>query len=319
LWQRPGAKQFHAGRNEFENLGLFNRALTARYGKPRGLEDYLSKAQLMGYEGERALFEAYARNKYQSSTGVVHWMLNNAWPSLIWHLYAHDLSTAGNYFGAKKANEPLHIQYSYDDRSVVVVNQTSSHIDDLHARVEVMDLTGATRFTQDALVTVEADAVTTALTIPQLDGLSRTYWVKLTLRREAEVVSENWYWLSLEDEVSDFARSDFYHAPVVKFADYRALAELKPASLRATLTRDSTDQYRVELENDSDRVAFFVKLELALEGRSLLPVLWQDNYVSLSPGQKRVLWAHNAGVQPLQNPQLHVSGWNVEPFRVDTH
>ena len=49
-------------------------------------------------------------------------MLNNAWPSIIWHLYDYYLRPGGGYFGTKKANELIHVQYSYDDRSVVVVN-----------------------------------------------------------------------------------------------------------------------------------------------------------------------------------------------------
>jgi len=49
-------------------------------------------------------------------------MLNNAWPSMIWHLYDWYLRPGGSYFGVKLACEPLHVQYSYDDRSIVVVN-----------------------------------------------------------------------------------------------------------------------------------------------------------------------------------------------------
>ena len=47
------------------------------------------------------------------------------WPSLIWHLY--DLQPSNlpaGYFGTKKANEPVHIMYAYDDRSIAVVNST---------------------------------------------------------------------------------------------------------------------------------------------------------------------------------------------------
>ena len=51
-------------------------------------------------------------------------MLNNAWPSLHWHLYDYFLNPAGAYFGAKIANEPVHIQYSYDTRAIMVVNHT---------------------------------------------------------------------------------------------------------------------------------------------------------------------------------------------------
>ena len=316
LWQKPSAKQFHAGRNEFENLGLFNRALGARYGAPRSLEDYLQKAQLMGYEGERALFEAYNRSKYRSATGVVHWMLNNAWPSLIWHLYAHDLSTAGNYFGAKKANEPLHIQYSYDDRSVVVVNHTQRRVADLTARIEVLDLSGASRFAQEAAVEVEADAVSPVLTIPKLEGLPGAYFVKLSLRQAGASVSEGWYWLSLTEERSDFKRSDFYHAPVVRFADFSALSGLKPATVEARVEKERAGVWRVELENTSQEPAFFVRLSLAVDGHPLLPVLWQDNYVSLSPGQKRTLRVEYAGDKQPLSPVLDVSGFNVAAFKV---
>ena len=80
------------------------------------------KSQLMAYESLRAMFEAYGRNKYTSATGVIQWMLNNAWPGLNWHLFDYYLRPGGSYFGAKKGNEFLHVQYSYDDQSIVVVN-----------------------------------------------------------------------------------------------------------------------------------------------------------------------------------------------------
>src|SRR5260370_40838692 len=69
------------------------------------------------------MFEAYGRNKY-TATGVIQWMLNNAWPSLIWHLYDYYQVPAGGYFGTKKGMEPVHAQYSYDHKSVAGVNST---------------------------------------------------------------------------------------------------------------------------------------------------------------------------------------------------
>ena len=75
--------------------------------RPTSADDYALKSQLQTYEGVRAMYEAYSRNKY-ASTGVIQWMLNNAWPSMIWHLYDYYLRPGGGYFGAKKAMEPLH-------------------------------------------------------------------------------------------------------------------------------------------------------------------------------------------------------------------
>ena len=80
------------------------------------------------------MFEAYTRNKYRS-TGVIQWMLNNAWPSMIWHLFDWYLRPGGGFFGTQKACEPLHVMYSYDDRSVVVTNQHAAGFHDLALRV----------------------------------------------------------------------------------------------------------------------------------------------------------------------------------------
>ena len=127
LWRQPSAKQFHAGPpSEFDNLEIFHRALAGRYGEPRSLRDFVAKAQLASYEATRAQFEAYGSRTCRSepATGVVYWMLNSAWPSLNWQLWDHFLDPSAAYFGTKKANEPLHIQFDYGDRVVQVLNRT---------------------------------------------------------------------------------------------------------------------------------------------------------------------------------------------------
>jgi hypothetical protein len=108
-WPPDSEWLFHAAGGQFAHLlDQFNNALVTRYGAPASAEDYTATAQLMTYEGERAMFEAYRRNAY-TSTGVIQWMLNNAWPSIYWHLFDWYLQPAGGYFGAKKANEPVHV------------------------------------------------------------------------------------------------------------------------------------------------------------------------------------------------------------------
>ena len=101
----------------FGDLTHFSTALNQRYGDAKGVADYAEKSQLMTYEGIRGMYEAYSKNKYVS-TGVIQWMLNNAWPSTIWHLYDFYLRPGGGYFGAKIALEPLHPIYSSIDKSV---------------------------------------------------------------------------------------------------------------------------------------------------------------------------------------------------------
>ena len=240
LWTKLDADQFHAGTAgsgyQFSTLSIFNDALSKRLGAPTGLADYAKKAQLMSYEAERAPYEAYTRNKYKNATGFIHWMLNNAWPSLIWHLYGSDLTPAGAYFGAKKGNEPLHALYSYDDRSIVVVNQTPTAVKGLSVTASVYNLDATQKWTMQQAVVVDADGVAKVTTVPALSGLSGTYFVALSLSQNNAVVSSNFYFLSTKAETIDLGGSDWFHSPTSSFADYSALATLPAVALQASTT-----------------------------------------------------------------------------------
>ena len=99
------------------------------------------------------MFEAYGRNK-SKSTGVIKWMLNNAWPSTAWHLYDYYLEAGSGYYGTKKSLEPLHVQYSYDDHSVVVVNSTLNKSKKLTVNAAVFDITGRQLWSKTALTSI---------------------------------------------------------------------------------------------------------------------------------------------------------------------
>ncbi len=94
-----------------------------RYGNATSLEDFMEKSQVATYEGHRAMFEGYSRNKY-TSTGLIQWMLNNAWPQMIWHLYDFYLNQGGAYFGTKKACEPLRIPRKMCCGRLLLINLT---------------------------------------------------------------------------------------------------------------------------------------------------------------------------------------------------
>src|SRR5215475_5870202 len=141
LWPINDVWNFHAGGGKFKTIGIYANAIEKRYGEPKSAADFAWKSQAMTYEGQRAMFEAYGRNKYKS-TGIIQWMLNNAWPGLIWHLYSYDLRPAGGYFGSKIALEPVHVQYSYDDRTVAVVNSTGINQAALKVAAKVYDISG---------------------------------------------------------------------------------------------------------------------------------------------------------------------------------
>jgi exo-1,4-beta-D-glucosaminidase len=296
LWPIDQFWNFHAGGGSYRTVNVFTAALEARYGKAKGLEDYVRKSQMMTYEGERAMFEAFGKNKYKS-TGVVQWMLNNAWPSIIWHLYDYYLRPGGGYFGTKKANEPLHIQYSYDDQSIVVVNSYYQAFPGSKATVKVYGLDLAERFSKALVVDIPPDSSTPILTLPVIDGLSRTYFVSLTLEDSSrKQVSSNFYWLSTRPDVSNWAKGTGVYTPIQTFADLTGLQNLPPAkvSIATTVEEKGADEVvHVTVRNPESHLAFFVHLTVRKGngGDDVKPVFWDDNYVSLMPGEKREITA----------------------------
>ena len=148
MWPIDDVWNYHAGGGEFKTIGVFSDALANRYGKSDNVEDFAIKSQMQTYEGVRAMYEAYSRNKYQA-TGVIQWMLNNAWPSMIWHLYDYYLRPGGGYFGAKRAMEALHPIYGYDDHSIWVVSSQYEDAKGLKLTTKIYNLDMTEKFTQD--------------------------------------------------------------------------------------------------------------------------------------------------------------------------
>ncbi|MFI9102053.1 glycosyl hydrolase 2 galactose-binding domain-containing protein [Streptomyces fildesensis] len=327
LWKDPTAPQYHRSPSStFKDLKLFGNALTGRYGKPTGLDDYVRKAQLAQYEAVRAQFESYGRNASDSSqpaTGVVYWMFNSGWTSLHWQLVDRYLDQGGAYFGAKKANEPLHVQYSYDTRSVVLVNNRHAPASGLTARVSLYNTDGTVKYDRTSTgLTVGGDgAKTTALTVPSsVSGLSTTYLAKLVLTDSSGAeVSRNVYWLSTKQDVLDWDNTDWYYTPTTAYADLKGLSSLPPATVTATARTtaggDGTSTTSVTLSNTGTGKAPALLTDAHLvdgAGAPVLPVTWSDNDVSLWPGESVTLTAsYRTADLHGSAPRVRVSGWNT--------
>jgi len=318
LWPMDDTWNYHAGGGAFKDLHVFSDALNARFGPATGAEDYALKSQLQTYEGVRAMYEAYSRNKYVS-TGVIQWMLNNAWPSMIWHLYDFYLRPGGGYFGAKKSMESLHPVYGYDDHSIWVVSSQYTDAKGLKLTVKVLNLDMSEKNSQQATVDAAADSTSKVLTLPDIDGLSPTYFLVLRLEDSAgKLVGSNFYWLSTKPETLDWEKSNWYTTPTSSYADYAALGQLPKVRLNVAhhTERKGEDAItHVTLENPSKSLAFFVRLKVSKGkgGEEILPVLWQDNYISLLPGEKREVTAtYRTQELGAAQPVVEVSGWNLE-------
>src|SRR5579864_2005831 len=318
MWPIDDVWNYHAGGGQFKTIGVFSDALANRYGKSDNVQDFAMKSQMQTYEGVRAMYEAYSRNKYQA-TGVIQWMLNNAWPSMIWHLYDYYLRPGGGYFGAKRAMEALHPVYGYDDHSIWVVSSQYADARGLKLITKIYNLDMTEKFTQENPVDAPADSTAKIFTLPDIADLSPTYFVALRLQDSAgKLVGSNFYWLSTKPETLDWAKTTWWMTPTASYADFTALSQLPKVKLKVTDRSERKGEEEIThviLQNLSKSLAFFVhlKVDKGVKGEEILPVIWEDNYFSLMPGEKREVTAtYRASELGTAKPTVEITGWNAE-------
>ncbi len=315
LWPINKVWNYHAGGGGFMNLDAFNAGMRATYGWPDSMPAYSRSAQTMAYDGERAMFEAYTRNKY-TSTGVIQWMLNNAWPSIIWHLYDYYLQTGGGYFGTKKACEPIHVQYSYDDHSIYVVSSLPVTTPALTVHAEVFDLQLHSVFNQKKTVDLSADDSQRVLDIPSriFEPQQSIHFVRLKLTRQSgEVVSRNFYWIPSKLTRFDWGKTNYAYTPAIEFENMQALRNLPRARLKGSATLTGRE-LKVHLENTTKALAFQIQLAAnGKDGKPVIPILWTDDFIELMPGESRNLSASLPENYSGEASTILVTGWNTDP------
>jgi exo-1,4-beta-D-glucosaminidase len=351
LWTNPDYNQYHLNYEpdlpdpetndgySFGTLHDLDQAIKARYGAWSSLGQYVGEAQVQNYETQRAQFEGYIDHSTDASapsTGLVYWQLNKGWPTLLWDLYNYDYDQAGSYFGAKKANEPLHVLYAYDDGTVSVDNLADWAQHGLSVESKVYGADGKLLDDRTANgISVDSQGVAQDILHPAVPGSGptpQTYFVELLLRRHGDVVDRNVYWLSTQPDEVDWGNTiGFPQATMTRYADLTQLQSLPVATVRVTAhthpswvgARGGENETDVTITNTSDKptVAFFVRADVrrgsatgvpASGDNEVVPIMWSDNDVTLWPGESETLHAtYSRALLGDASPVISVSGWNV--------
>ncbi|MBY5958495.1 hypothetical protein KUV50_10150 [Membranicola marinus] len=317
LWPVNEVWDYHCGRYEFSTINRFITAINERYGTPKDITEFDRKAQAMNYELMRPMFEAFQVNK-KKATGVIQWMLNGAWPKMYWQLYDYYLNPNGAFYATLKACEPLQLIYNYGNQQVYGVNDYQQPVNGLKAHIRGYDIHSKVIFEEIITFDAEPDSSVSLFQIEKLKDMSTTWFLDLRLYDANEVpISTNFYWLSTKEEILDYEADlgDFaYHTPSKQYADLRQLNELKSTTVAVSYEVSDAKSGReivVHLENTGNTIAFMINLKLIDQQTNelILPVFWNDNFVSLLPGEKRTL---QAGFESDGQPELQVEGWNMK-------
>jgi exo-1,4-beta-D-glucosaminidase len=318
LWPIDETWNYHCARNEFNTMKRYIEALNRRYGPASNLESFDLKAQIASYEAMRAMFEAFAVNKHKS-TGIIQWMLNSAWPETFWQLYDYYLMPNGAFYGARTAGEAVNIIYHYGDHHIYIVSDTLSVLKDLKAEIRIFDDQSSELHKSDITIEIEPNSVKDIADLSGIDIPDNLYFIDLKLKnKEGAIISKNFYWLSQKQDVMDYSGHKWFVTPMKDYADLTALNRLPTATLEVDQTTKSSNKetlVTVNLNNTSNKIAFGLELriERGNSGQSVVPIFWTDNYVSILPGEKKLVAAHflTADLQGAK-PELKVKGWNID-------
>ncbi len=204
------------------------------------------------------------------------------------------------YYGAKKASEPLHIQWNAATDAIEVVNYSAGEQAGLTAHAEILNLDGSVKWEKSA--NARQSRGQHGLTPIQLQypgELSRTHFIRLTLSRGGQVLSSNFYLRGVAE------------------GDYEGIRNMPQAKVEAK-TRITHHGSRwaiiAQLHNVSTSPALMVRVKAvrAKTGDPILPALYNDNYIALMPGERKSISVELEDADTRgEKPRITVDGYNL--------
>jgi exo-1,4-beta-D-glucosaminidase len=314
LWPINDEWDYHCARYAFGTIDRYYGAFKARYGEPQDVETFAYRAQAANYEAAKAMFEAFGANQPEA-TGVIQWMLNAAWPKLYWQLYDHYLMPNGAFYGTRKGSQPLNLVWDCAHHTLHVVNDTRSPLTGAQARVRIFRLDSSLAHEATLPVAVAPGAAVNLGSLPPLAAFGAVSFLDLQLLdARGAILSRNFYWMSAQPDVLAPETGDWLAMGNTSFADFRPLNVLPPARVTAEMHLDAKG-CEITLTNAGDTLAFLLELNLVTEeGEPVVPLLWEDNYLSLPPRERRTLRVTFLdSAQAGKRLRLQVRGWNLKP------
>lgn len=286
---------YQKGRSE-----KFTKTITDRYGKPTSVEEYSSKAQLFNYESGKAMMESL---QSRQGSGTILWMSQSAWPSMICQLYDHYLEYTASYFAVKKASSPIHVLWDANKNEIRIANNTISDLNDAELKVTIYNANGETIWSKSSTTNIKSTSAKIGFKLEHEPG-DKVVYLKLELTKKGKVISDNFYWLEN------------------KAGNCLDLNELPIANVKMKIKESHKNGYytaQIKLKNKSTYVSLLNKIKVKdkITGESILPVFFDDDYISLLPNEERMIHMKiEEKYLEGKSAEIHLEGWNTTSIKM---
>ena len=319
--------EFHCGNSKtFNNLNKLFKPLNLRYGQLKNFDDFLKKSSALIIESHKSIFESYNMKKYESS-GIIYWMLNNAWPSNIWHLYDYFLMPSPSYFAVKNANQKLNLIYNYFDKGIYLVNNFYIQFEgDFKVKIEIFKKNSFDIYLNQSFDVGNIINEDVVFKVFDLKCDLDFFFVNLVLYNKNNIVCKNVYWLSKEMDEMNYEKSTFFNVEVTKYANLTFLNELNFVkiiySIIFFIVNGDEREIKIVFWNIDNYVAFLIELRLIKEDKdeNVVPIFYSDNYFSLFKNENvTISIKYNINDAENKKTRIEVRGWNIETFIINVN
>lgn len=264
-----------------------------RYGTYNDLKSFSRVAQMVNYIGHKGIFEPVYTN---NSNGMLMWMSQSSWPSMVWQTYDYYYDTNAGYFAVKQANQPVNLIYNPSTQDFVLTNNTTEDKDGLNIVIRLFDLNGKllkeSVFVKSAVA--DSRSIISKLELKELSGL---IFIKSGIYEKGRIIADNFTWIDADGK-----------------KDYTKLSEIPQAKLKGNSGPADNGYYKITVTNEGDSPALLIRIK-AIDTQSqgqILPVYFSDNYFSLMPGESKEISIelHNKAIGQ-EDVSFRIEGWNI--------
>jgi hypothetical protein len=278
------------------------------------------KGQLVGATAYRSVWENWNYNKFGAgdrfASGVLFWYHNSPARQVCSRMWDWSLEPNAALYVTQNALEPLHAQFDFIKNTVSVYNDQLKEFTNISVVAEVYNLSSSVVFTEKKSVNVPADSVLNDIfTIRFPADISPVHFIKLNLIDvNGNKLAETFYWRS----------TDIYKGPWTTtgplYGSFQELDKLPETTVDIKTNAEKKDGswiVSVDMKNATENLAFFIRTKMIdKSGKLIRPVVYSDNYLSLTPGDSKVITIELPGdIKVISDTFLEVSGWNIKSFK----
>ncbi len=320
--------EYHGESSErFGHLGKLLRYAN-EFGESANIDELITRGQLYQALGNEYDMEFCRSNKFRNS-GFLVWQYNDIWPCLSWSIVDWYGTPKPSYYFLKRASRPIHISADYErylwnagetfKADIYLLNDMENPLKGLTYTAKLIGCEGSVLAEK---VGSAAAGANSSVKISAIDYIvpdsmkGKTFFISVELKDAAGgKISDALYPIavsgtgSLEDYNNIFAE-------LMQTQKVPLHVEAPAPELR--IGKNGTGKMNLRISNTANRPAFFVRISSAEESEKL-KTLYSDNYISLMPGETKIIsveFITHDGKELPQQVHFDITGLNCSAQKI---